>query len=401
MTYFKTRMVSFLLAFGIFFAFSCTTTEQTNRDNSPQVNSIEQLRERLTSVDEDLQTNPNNSDLLVEKAQLLADIAQKTNPPSQRENYYLNIRDIADQGISSRSGVESLNDIIQKSWSREQGEGVRLLQQDNSGTDNELNQRIAAHLNNAITVNPDSLVTYNLLANTQYRSGDYDQAIETLNNAIAVHGENQPEIREKLAYLYLESGNIESAITQYQNLSTEYPEQPQIKHGLANAYMLNNDHESALEILNELIEEYPNRIEYKESLANELYFVFRQEVKTLLNSRDELSSEDLIPLYSKLDEIDSLYDEISEAVPLSDEHAFRKAAYLKNSALLLEELSDQSDLESIDEKRTEMLEQSLELWERLSENNPDNITYIRTLHDIYLELDMNEEAESLKRSYNL
>jgi hypothetical protein len=41
------------------------------------------------------------------------------------------------------------------------------------------------------------------------------------------------------------------------------------------------------------------------------------------------------------------------------------------------------------------------LWKKLSENNPDNISYIRNLYDVYVELGMTEEAESIKRSYNL
>ncbi len=392
-------MVSILLTFGIFFAYSCTTTEQAST-NSPQ-QSVEQLLDRLNTIDEQLQRSPNNSDLLIKKADLLSEIAQKTDPPSQREIYYRNIRDIADNGISSQSGIKRLDEIIRSSWSLEQGEGVRLLQQENNGADRELNQKIVAHLSNAITVNPDSLVTYSLLANTHYRSGSYEQAIQALNDALAVHGDDQPDIREKLAYLYLESGNIETAINRYENLSSEYPDRPQIKHGLANAYMLNGDHESATIILNELIEKYPGRIEYKESLASELYFTFRRDINALINRNDDIVQSDVDPMLTQLTEIDSLYNEIDETVPLSDEHAYRKAAYLKNSALLLAELSQKTELESVIQKRSELLERSLELWERLSENNPDNINYIRNLHNIYLELDMNEEAESLKRSYNL
>lgn len=398
---FKTRMVGILLAFGIFFTYSCATTEQSNTNINPQEQSVEQLQRELSDINEEIRNSPGNSELLIEKAQLLSEIAQKINPPSQRENYYRNIRDIANQGVSNQASVERLDEIIRSSWALEQGEGVRLLQQDNSATDRDFNLRIVAHLNNAITVNPDSLVTYNLLANTQYRGGNYDQAIQTLRDAISVHGDNQPEIREKLAYLYLESGNIETAINQYEKLSAEYPDQPQIKHGLANAYMLNNDHESAIAVLNGLIEEYPNRIEYKESLAGELYFTFRKDINMLINRSEVVTENDIEPLLARLNEIDSLYNDIDETVPLSDEHAFRKAAYLKNSALLLSDLSAKTNFESIEQKRIELLERSLELWERLTENNPDNINYIRSLHNIYLELDMNEEAESLKRSYNL
>lgn len=406
MNYFKTRMVSVMLAFGIFFVYSCTISEQTTQSRSETDSPISDLQAQLESIEDDLRNSPENSELLVEKAVILAAIAKRTSPPSQRENYYRNIKDIADQGISDQQEIERLDEVIRSSWSLEQGEGVKLLQLDNSGSDTELMDEITAHFQNAITVNPDSLVTYNLLANTQYRSGNYDKAIQTLNDALSVHGDNQPEVREKLAYLYLESGDIETAISHYEDLTREYRNLPEIRHGLANAYMLNNDHESAIAVLNELIEEYPNRIEYKESLASELYFTFRQKVTSSINSEEEVTAEKAESLISHLEEIDELYETIAETVPLSDENAFRKAAYMNNSSQLLNELSErltnsEDAQRQLQQKRTEYLEQSLELWERLTENNPDNINYIRSLYDVYLQLDMEEEAESLKRSYNL
>ena len=46
------------------------------------------------------------------------------------------------------------------------------------------------------------------------------------------------------------------------------------------------------------------------------------------------------------------------------------------------------------------MEYSLPIWERLAELNPENMGYISNLHQVYLELGMNEDAESLERSYN-
>ncbi|MDR9365242.1 MAG: hypothetical protein RI575_07890 [Balneolaceae bacterium] len=46
------------------------------------------------------------------------------------------------------------------------------------------------------------------------------------------------------------------------------------------------------------------------------------------------------------------------------------------------------------------MEYALPLWERLAEINSDNLGYINNLYQVYLELDMQEEAESIERSYN-
>ena len=401
MHYFNPRMTSFMLVFGIFFTLSCATSNNsTNLESSDQL-TVDELQGRLAQLDNRLQDDVQNSSLTIEKASLLVEISEKTNPPSQRLPYYRNLRDMADANYSDQIVEQEIDHYIQESWTFEQTEAVKLLQQNPSGMDEPLTDEVISHFKNAITVNPDSLVTYNLLANTYYRANRYDQAIQTLETALENIEPDPSEIREKLAYLYLESGNIESSIRVYENLADDYPQRAQIRHGLANAYMLNTEHDSAILVLRDLIEEYPNRIEYKESLAGELYFKFRSGALQYINSGRTVSETDRDNFIQKLDEITSLYNEIDATVPLSDENAYRKAAYLKNSAGYLADLSSDSTDNQFEEYRIELLNRSMTLWEKLSENNPDNISYIRNLYDVYVELGMTEEAESIKRSYNL
>jgi len=394
-------MTSFMLVFGIFFTLSCATSNNSNNLESSDQLTVDELQGRLAQLDNRLQDDVQNSSLTIEKASLLVEISEKTNPPSQRLPYYRNLRDMADANYSDQIVEQEIDHYIQESWTFEQTEAVKLLQQNPSGMDEPLTDEVISHFKNAITVNPDSLVTYNLLANTYYRANRYDQAIQTLETALENIEPDPSEIREKLAYLYLESGNIESSIRVYENLAEDYPQRAQIRHGLANAYMLNTEHDSAILVLRDLIEEYPNRIEYKESLAGELYFKFRSGALQYINSGRTVSETDRDNFIQKLDEITSLYNEIDATVPLSDENAYRKAAYLKNSAGYLADLSSDSTDNQFEEYRIELLNRSMTLWEKLSENNPDNISYIRNLYDVYVELGMTEEAESIKRSYNL
>jgi hypothetical protein len=156
----------------------------------------------------------------------------------------------------------------------------------------------------------------------------------------------------------------------------------------------------------DLIGQHPNRIEYRESLTGELYFIFRDKVTQLLQQPDShvITQGEAEPLFESLDQIDDTFERMKQSIPLSDENAYRKAAYLKNSSELLNQLFSRADSnleEHISERRNEYLERSLILWERLADNNPDNINYIRNLHQTYLDLGMDEEAESLERSYNL
>lgn len=404
MFHFKTRIASIVLAFGVFFTLSCSTINNSNSSDRPTQESVKQLQDRLSGVEAELSDQPRNSQLHLEKAEILFKIAEQTTPPANRLHYYKNMRDIAESGAIDQGDASTLHELISKAWSYEQGEAVKLLQREESEIQESNTERITSHFNNAITVNPDSLVTYNLLANTYYRTGNFNRAIQTLEEALGYDHSDRHDIREKLAYLYLESGNIENAIEHYRALSEDSPENSLLRHGLANAYMLNEQHEEAIRLLRDLIKDYPNRIEYKESLAGELYFTFREDLKQLIRNTEEVSSAEVNEFFEILNEIDSIFHDLDETVPLSDDIAYRKAAYLNNTSRLLKQLAtytNENTTALLEKRREAYLNRAMDLWERLSENNPDNINYVRNLYEIYVNLGMNEEADSLKRSYNL
>jgi tetratricopeptide (TPR) repeat protein len=405
MSHLKTRTTSLMLVFGIFFTLSCATVNQHN-GHSDDLSGEAEIEQRLSEIDSQLRDNPDNSSLNIEKAELLVTLAQVTDPPASRLPIYNNVRDINSAGVIEQSDRTAFEEVIKKAWTHEQSEAVKRLQRDEISASESEHEQAIDHLHNAITVNPDSLSTYNLLANAYYRKGNFRSAIETLDRANQAAGADEIDLKEKIAYLQLESGDIESSINTYQLLAEARPESANIRHGLANAYMLDNRHEEAVEILHGLIAQYPNRIEYRESLTGELYFIFRDKVTQLLQQPDShvITQGEAEPLFESLDQIDDTFERMKQSIPLSDENAYRKAAYLKNSSELLNQLFSRADSnleEHISERRNEYLERSLILWERLADNNPDNINYIRNLHQTYLDLGMEEEAESLERSYNL
>ncbi len=405
MSHFKTRMTSLLLVFGIFFTLSCATV---NQQDSPygDLSNQEELEKRLSDINAQLSENPASSSLNLERAGLLKSLAQITQPPSSRLPLYQELRDIYDSGVIDNRDREPFNEMIKNAWTHEQNEAVKLLQLDEISESDSEHEQAVDHLQNAVSVNPDSLTTYHLLANAHYRKGNFRSAIETLDRAKQADGANDIDLMEKIAYLQLESGDLESSINNYRTLAESRPENANILHGLANAYMLNQQHHEAVEVLRDLIRQHPNRIEYRESLTSELYYIFREEITELLAqpADPDITGDDTAQLFEYLDEIDSTFDQMEQSVPLSDENAFRKAAYLKNSAGLLIQLHETADSaleQQISERRSIYLESSVTLWERLAGNNPDNINYIRNLHQTYLDLGMEEEAESLERSYNL
>ncbi len=395
-------MAGLALAFGIFFAISCTSTEnivQTPHEHSSEPTYDEQLR----NINEQISISPDNQRLYVEKAQLLSGYAASFGSPGQRLNLYKNLRDLSTGNHGNQPEITS---IKKNAWNKEQSNGVRLLQED-SDISHEQAQIIIAHFDNAITLIPDSLQTYNLKATTLYRIGNLHAAIETLETAKTFKTGSTSNLDEKIAYLHLESGNIQEALSLYNQLSEAYPDDENYLNGLINALILNEQHEEAISILKELSEQYPARFFYQEALATETFFLVRKKSEELLQSNpDELNVEEKLNMITTyLSDSHSIFDALSSDAPIHEESTLRIAAFYKNSASLLSSLADELEIEAeIKEELEEMYltftEKSLPSWERLAEINPNNLDYLVNLKEVYQALGMNEEADAIERSIN-
>ncbi len=391
-------MLSLVLAFGIFFTFSCSTLKDTESTNSSDSDEIT-LQEQIKNINQQISEEPENAELQAEKASLLFQYSQDIPQPGDRQPVYLNIREIANSYSSNRNISVQLDEILSEAWHTEQQSGVRLLQNSES-TQSQDFSRIISHFQNAITLIPDSVQTYSLLATTYYQQGNMNEAIETLEQAEEQKQQYNPAISEKLAYLHLESGNLEEAEQRYGNLVEYKPEKLLYKHGLINVLILSDKHEDAIEMLEQLSDEYPTRYDYQESLATELYYLFKTKTDSFAFSgvNSELSGEEQEELMNLLSSVHSIFETIQETLPTSEENLFRMASFYKNASTRLSQLPDTN--QDLEEMEQDFMEYSLPLWERLAEINSENLGYINNLYQVYLDLGMQEEAESIERSYN-
>ncbi len=393
------------IAFGIFFTLSCSTVEQTE-SSTEELTTTDRLEMQLNEINQRIQQEPENSRHYQEKSEVLYSIA-KNQPVQQRQPVYQNLRDHSNSAENQLGKYQpELDEILKKAWSDEQSKGVQILQQHRDDGTNEHYPEILAHFNNAITIIPDSLVTYSLKATTLYENGYLNEATETLETAINISDSSKPELLEKLAYLYLESGKIENSIAIYEDLAIDKPNDQHIKHGLINAYIIQENHEDAAVILNELSESYPSRYIYQEALANQKYFIFENKAGELLRSDYNGSQEDSINEIGALaDDIHTIYDSLRTKMPVNEENTLRMAAFYKQAHSIFSEILQWGDFE--DEEASEIVERkeqfadfALPLWERLVELNPDNLEYLHNLYEVYTLLGMDDDAEAIERSIN-
>ncbi|NBC27447.1 MAG: tetratricopeptide repeat protein [Bacteroidetes bacterium] len=402
------RMTSALLVFGIFFTFfiSCSSLQKTtlSAEDYYEQNKYQQALERVNA---ELTEYPDDNSRKLLKARILRNLAVNGQRPAERQSIYRSMRNtIEEVQFSSAADAydASADSILSTAWAHEQGEGVRFLQQDGSENFNRYYDLIIAHFDNAITIIPDSLVTYNLKATTHYRHGELDKAVATLES-IGENGFEKPvDSREKLAYLYLESGDIDTSVELYASLVSDFPNNSTYRQGLANAYILGDRHEEATTILETLANEFPNRPEYSEALSTERFYQLHQEASRLI-SESSLTPGDAVQIADSLRSIAEAFHSVEQSLPNSTERNERITNFHLDAASLLQRIGNSLDAsseasETLSAERDNHLKDTIPILQNLYESNAENVDYARKLIRVYQSLDMTSEAESMERQIN-
>ncbi|TVQ66031.1 MAG: hypothetical protein EA360_07365 [Balneolaceae bacterium] len=402
----STRMVSILLTFGLFFMLSCTAFERSSDSGTGFHRGIEN---ELRELNQQLQAEPENETLLLRKGELLFQLADQLAEPHQRTDIYREITTLSSSTVFQRDpDLTILNEKRKLIWNREQSSGIRLHQQDKSEGTNRQHQQIADHFQNAIAILPDSLVTYSLLATTYYERGEVQQAINTLHLAMEENESVKPEIIEKLAWLLLETGDTEQSVSYYEQLVRENPSNSHFLHGLVNAYVISRMNARAVERLSLMTQEFPARTYYLETLFEQYYFLIESMATSYLQpemtqNNPETAIADILLTAGKFEEI---FTSLKERVPMSEELHFKTGLYFNYLADLLDTLAEHENSRGesgsqISEKSDLSRKQALELIEKAAELNPDRLEYRYRLHEIYLRLNMTDEADQIERTLSL
>lgn len=405
MYHLSTRMVSLVLAFGIFFALSCSTF-QSSTETPQSLFEAGNYENALRIVNSEIQDNPDDLSLQLLKAKILQKTAVENYEPENREPVYSNLKNTTDEiSFATDAYLSKTDSLLTSAWLLEQSAGVRLLQQDGNNSFDQNFKRVVAHFNNALTIIPDSIVTYNLLATTFYRHGNLSDAISTLESIVEQGFTRPPETCEKLAYLYLEAGRIEQSVEIYETLSANYPDSEIYQQGLVNSYILGDMHTDAIALLEELTGVYPNRVQYREALATERFYVMNHQIQNDIQDPDfeTLSESDIDQILEKLDEISNIYRDVDETLPSSEERQQRIAAFYVSSADLLGEIApfaEASTRDRLSEQKETYLRASIPYWQTLYEANSDRTAYGYSLIEVYNELGMKDQAELLQQQIN-
>ncbi|MFV1884688.1 MAG: tetratricopeptide repeat protein [Balneola sp.] len=357
------------------------------------------------------------------KAVVLGKIAEAEPTASDRTSIYEDMRSNLDEAEilfaaqpEPASEADEITPLVINTWSLEHNEGIRYATDDSimASVESPLEMSIA-HLVNATTINPDSVLSFDVLAQIYYMNNEYANAAKAISTAIKLQDQGKASEYDRLGSYYFLSEQPDKAVEVMREGLKLYPDSVSLVQKLADGLFQIDRTDEALEVMNDLIANDPENARYRLVIGSRVY----QRVLNLSDAyssnsdkifeleRNNGSKEEINALKTENEAIDA---EITDLTTKAEE-ALLKAAeldatipatfntlgvlYQNKSAGLFEKRNntvDNDEAARFDEMAREEARKAMTYYEKATELDPDNTSYWTSLFRIYTLLDMREEA---------
>ncbi len=361
-----TRLASIILAFGFFFACS---------SSSPSIDTYVddgRFAEALVEIDKQLETNPDQPELYIQKGEILITIAE-SEAVEDRSTYYQEavdtFREAEFQGVSE-SQSEFIEETLYNAWINELNTGTEIYENDRA-------EAALFHFDNAIILNPTESTAYLSKSVAQYNSNNLDDAIETLNEARGTLVDVPDKLYEYLGFLHLQNSNAEQAIFYYELANTDITSNKNIAFGLVNIYILNRERERAIDLLQDLNNQIPNDARIKNVYGTQLFFITEGVLNDL---SDAYITNDLTMVDQLKFEAEGVGEQAEEELISAYELASTNQEYIQSLAvfynnltgmyLSLAEIAPDEDATTYSNKAETLVGLAIQYYELLASLNP-------------------------------
>jgi len=385
----------------------------------------------LTSLDNAILEDSSNANAYYYKGVVYSEIAQdnpnipdrKDSYTSMRENLLTAIQMYNQQGIESLQSVES-ELLIDRMWGSEHNLGVKFATGDSTVTQN---YDIAEdHLENAIVINPDSMLSYEVLAEVYRLNSNLEKGISLYEDILTKKDSPDAFDYDRLGTLYLQAEEYEKANNILIEGIESFPDSISLIQKLADSYMNLGNNEASIEVIESLIERDPSNPQYHLVLGTQVYimgsaisdensakydeiFELERELRSQEGDQKRQTEQKIQNLRAEISTnsteanrlIARAVSELEKVVELrpDDANAYSTLGivYQNKAASLFEKRNDTSDNEKaaqIEAEAKDNLREAMKYYEKATELKPDNKDYWRSLFQVYTSLGMNEKAEA-------
>jgi tetratricopeptide (TPR) repeat protein len=422
---FKRSLRLLTLVFSIGLIASCSNLDpnvkeakDSIRDQNPQA--------ALDAANRAIEANPNNANAYYYKAVALSELAADQDP-SERMGDYKTMHQLFQKADSLYGTMEEQPDeaqnmsaVINSIWSREHNNAVKIASNDSLKQAEGLDAAVA-HLKNATIIQPDSTLSWEVLAEIQVMNDNIPGAVEAMETYMQKKDNPPAEKYQRLALFYRNTDATEKAKATLQEGLNKYPENVKLRQDLADTYLELGNYDKALSTVRKLIEMEPENAQYHlvygttiyqsatrltEKLSSNYDKLFDLEKKA--KNGDEEAKKQVEEIEKENKELQSQIDtmtaeaakSLKKVTELRPEEAIAYNTlgiiYQNKAAALFEErnrTTDNDKAAELDKQAKVELKKAQEYYEKATEIEPDNKQYWRNLFRVYTSLGMNDKAE--------
>ncbi|MEX0723730.1 MAG: tetratricopeptide repeat protein [Gracilimonas sp.] len=424
------NFIPVLLVFGIITG--CETTDPII--DEAQINIYTQnFDSAYASLDRYIDQNPNSGIGYYYKSLAYSQQALTVEPPSDRKPLYENFREnivtsreLFSEAEETPEEAAEVDNLILNTWGAEHNASLDYATNDSVMASVDAPLQIAiSHLENAITINPDSTLSYDVLSQIHFMDNNVEAAAEVLSQSMELKNPPPAEDYDRIGAYYAQAGNTEDAIAILNEGLEVYPDSISLSQKLADSYMGAGDVDMAISTLNDLIDREPDNPQYHlvkgtlllaetEAMTNEVSD-FYDQIYDLRDGLREASGNEASEIEDQIsdleDQISSTIGEMEELNSLAeselkttvdlrsdDENAYNALGvlYQNRAAILFSQRNYADDIDEVnrfDAEAKEQLELAMENYEKTVEINPENTVAWQNLANIYITLDMQDKYE--------
>ncbi len=386
----------------------------------------------LAYLDRSIEQNPEKGLPYYYKTLTYAEMARAIPQASERKETYHNFREAALTAREKFAAQEKapseageINDIILNTWGYEHNQAIEYVNNDSvKATVSDPLKVAVAHLENAVIINPDSTLSWDILAQVQSIDGNYEGAIEALNTAMEM--KNPPPSIDylRVGTYHRELSQPEEAITVLEEGVEIYPDSVQLVQVLADVYMQAGQRDKSISTIENLINRDPQNAQYRLALGTQLLqatteiseqitanydkiYELEREIKSNKGDKKEKQAQ-IDELLAKIEKLSAEMNELSERGDKElmqvtqlwpdDPKAYNFLGIsFQNKAFALYEkrnfTSDNELANKLSDQAKGLIVEAKEYYEKAAELDPDNQSYWKSLYQIYVQLDMPEKAK--------
>lgn len=432
------KKIILLLIVGVTTVFlaSCSTSDPLISEAETNIKN-ENYDAAMAAAEKSIQQNPQNPLGYYYKGVALGQKAADRENPEQATQLYVQMDDAFAQAREKASAqpespdeIERINVVRNSFWQEEHNQAVAYATDDSlKKTVNEPLDLAVAHLNNATTIQPDSTLSWEVLAQVHNMREDYGKAAEAQQKFIEVKTNPEAKSYLLLSQFYRLNKEPEKAAEVLENAREQYPDNIKIVEALADAYSQMGEAEKAIAIVEELVEKNPSNPQYRLSLGTRLYqaaleiqssydenldqiFNLQQKMRNAqgaeakeMQSKIDVLQEENAKLRAEINELtDRAIVELNATVENRPDEpvAYNTLGiiYQNKAAVIFDQrnmTTDNQKAAELDKQAKTLLKKAMTNYEKAAELDPDNQQYWRSLFQVYAALGMDEKAAEAEK----